>query len=523
MMQPTIEQLVAQHMLIAFAGYDELPATFLNELRQGIAGVTLFRHLNVRNPAQVRALCTSLQAAARAANQPSLLIAADQEAGQLSAIGGLTPLPGNMALGATGSPELAYQAGTVLGRELAALGININYAPVCDVNSNPANPVIGVRSFGENPAMVAELAAALIAGMQAEGVAATAKHFPGHGDTASDSHFGLASVPHGRERLDDIELPPFRQAINAGVKLVMSAHLALPALDEIPGLPATLSPQVLRGLLRKELGFGGLAVSDAMNMEAMAQGELLGLEAVAAVRAGIDLLLLSEHLPSQARVRASLNLAARRGLLDRQDMHAAFARGLALKNWLAGFAQPEMSAIGCAAHQAVANEIARRSVTLVRDTARLLPLRPGPETRIGVIVPRPSDLTPADTSSYETIGLAKALQPYHAQIDELVVAPNPSEDEIAAARQWASERDLLVVGTFNAEAQLGQAALMNALLATGASLVAVALRLPYDLRSYKAAQTYLCTYSIQPPSLAALAAVLFGEQVALGRLPVNVV
>jgi beta-N-acetylhexosaminidase len=521
-MHPSIEQLVAQHMLLAFPGYDELPPLFMQQIQQGIAGVTLFRHLNVRDPFQVRALCEQLQAAAQAADLPPLLIAADQEAGQLSAIAGLTPLPGNMALGATRSVELAYQAGAVLGRELAALGININYAPVCDVNSNPANPVIGVRSFGENPVLVGELTAALISGMQSEGVAATAKHFPGHGDTTGDSHYGLTSVPHTRERLDAIELPPFRAAIAADVKLIMSAHLALPAIDDRPGVPATLSSRVLRGLLREELGFGGVTISDAMNMEAITQGDGLGIESIAAVRAGIDLLLLDEFPASQARIRANMILAVQRGLLERHLLEAAYGRVMGLKRWLAGFTPPDMGVINAAAHQAVAAEIAQRSITLVRDRAHLLPLRPAADARIGVIVPQPSNLTPADTSSYETIALAETLRHYHSYVDQLGVAANPDQAEIAAARDWASNYDLLVVGTLNATAQTGQAALVNALLSTGIPLIAVALRLPYDLQSYPGVSTYLCTYSLQQPSLTALAAVLFGEQAAVGQLPVSI-
>ena len=227
-------------------------------------GVTLYRALNIDHPAQVRELTSALQAAARDAGLPPLLIATDQEGGQLMAIGeGVTQLPGNLAIGATGSVDLSRQAGHVLGIELAAMGINIDYAPCCDVNINPANPVVGTRSFGENPQMVAELAGAMIAGIQSAGVAANAKHFPGHGDTASDTHHGVAVVPHPLTRLRQVELKPFESAIRAGVKLVMSGHIALPAIDKRNDLPATLSRNVLTGLLRKELGFTGVSVTDA--------------------------------------------------------------------------------------------------------------------------------------------------------------------------------------------------------------------------------------------------------------------
>ncbi len=219
---------------------------------------------------------------------------------------GTTALPGNMALGATGSAQLARKAGAVLGQELAAMGINVNYAPNCDVNINPHNPVIGIRSFGEKPEDVARLASAMIEGIQSAGVAATAKHFPGHGDTSGDSHHGLPSVPHNLERLQQVEFVPFQAAIGSGVKLMMTAHLALPAIDGPDAPPATLSRQILHDLLREELGFEGVTVTDAMDMGAIRQGQALGEDAVRAAAAGADLLLLTSNPDDQRRVYESL-------------------------------------------------------------------------------------------------------------------------------------------------------------------------------------------------------------------------
>ena len=213
-----IGQAIGQKLLLAFAGKDRPSKEIvqaLDELHGG--GITLFRSLNIDHPAQVRELTDQLQRLARALGLPPLLIATDQEGGQLMAIGnGATQLPGNMALGATGSTELARRAGQVLGRELAAMGVNVNYAPCVDVNLNPANPVVGLRSFGENPAEVARLGSAMVEGIQSQGVVATAKHFPGHGDTAVDSHHGLPVVPHSLERLNRVELPPFQACLADG-------------------------------------------------------------------------------------------------------------------------------------------------------------------------------------------------------------------------------------------------------------------------------------------------------------------
>jgi beta-N-acetylhexosaminidase len=487
-------------------------------------GVTLFRHLNVDTPAQVRQLTELLQQAARQAGLPPLLIAADQEGGQLMAIGeGVTQLPGNLALGAAGSDALARQAGEVLGTELAAMGINIDYAPCCDVNINPENPVIGTRSFGEDPQRVAELSAALVAGLQSRGVAAAAKHFPGHGDTASDSHHGIPVVLHTLERLRQVEFPPFAAAIQAGVKLVMTAHLALPAVEGRSDLPATLSPAIIKGLLRGELRFAGVVVTDAMDMKAIRQGEGLGEEAVRSAAAGTDLLLLTSDPIDQRRVHASLERALQLGQLDAAEMSASVGRILDLKYWLSKQGpQPDLSAVGCAAHRAVADEIAWRSVTLVRDQAGLLPLRPRNDQRLVVVMPRPLDLTPADTSSYVIPALAEALRRYHQDVTELILPHSPQEQDITAALQQVRSTDIVILGTLNAFSQPAQAVLARLMLRSGSPVVIAALRMPYDLAAFPEAPTFLCNYSILEPSMRALARALFGQARFQGRLPVSI-
>src|SRR5512135_1296228 len=256
----TLEQLVGQRLLWSFNGKTEPSVDFLSALKSGhVSGVSLFRALNIDHPAQVRQLIDRLQSMARKAGLPVLLIAADQEGGQLIGLGEhTTPFPGNMALGATRSVDLAQRVGYAIGREAAAMGVNVNYAPVCDVNINPRNPVIGTRSFGESPELVSTLAVGLLRGLQSAGVAATAKHFPGHGDTASDSHYGTPLITHSPERLREVEFPPFRAAIEAGVKMVMTAHIAVPVLDQGSNLPATLSNKILGEVLRQELNFTGV-------------------------------------------------------------------------------------------------------------------------------------------------------------------------------------------------------------------------------------------------------------------------
>jgi len=393
---------------------------------------------------------------------------------------------------------------------------------VCDVNSNPQNPVIGTRSFGEDPALTAKFSAAMVEGIQSAGVAATAKHFPGHGDTASDSHLGTPTVSHDLNRLRQMEFPPFAAAIEAGVHLMMTAHIALPQLHLEPDLPATLSPKILKELLREMLGFRGVIISDAMDMKAIRQGEGLAVDAIAAVDAGVDILLLTGDRRDQQRVFDALHLATERGLLSRTDVRTSAARVRALKTWLAQFAQPALDTVGCAAHQSLAQEIADRSVTLVRDETRQLPLRLPADGKIAVILPQPANLTPADTSSSVQCTLPDALRRRHVAVVEFAVAHHPTDAEIDGLKKQVHRFDAIVIGTLNAFMQDEQPALVKAMLATGAPTVVVAMRMPYDLVKFPAAPTYLCGYSLLSPTMEAVAKVLFGEISAQGTLPVSI-
>ena len=361
--------MIGQKLLLAFHGKQQ-PSQEMIELIKNYkpAGFTLFRSMNIGNLEEVSQLTDKLQHLAKTAGLPPFLICTDQEGGQLMAVGDCTPLPGNMALGATRSTELAYKAGYVLGRELAALGINVNYAPSADVNINPHNPVIGTRSFSDDPSLVGELASAVIYGIQSQGVAATVKHFPGHGDTQTDSHIGMPVIPHDMDRLRRVELPPFANAIQAGVKMVMTAHLGVQAIDGEKPLPATLSKRIITGLLRQELGYSGVVVSDAMNMQAIRQGQLLGEDALQAVLAGVDLLLLADDPADYERVFVALSKAIQSGSLARVSVSESVERILNLKNLLAAHAtQPDLRVIRCEQHLQIADEIAERSITLVRN------------------------------------------------------------------------------------------------------------------------------------------------------------
>lgn len=519
---PHPAEAVLGRLMLAFEGL-EVPPHAVERLRaQPAAGITLFRYFNVASAAQVRQLTGDLQRAAAAGGRPGpLLIAADQEGGQLIGLGAdSTPFPGNMALGAAGDGELARRVGRAIGLEALAMGVNVVHAPSADLASNPANPGLGIRSFGSDPEAVANMAAAFVSGVRDSGAAATVKHFPGLGDVELDSHLGLAAIEHDRERLESEALLPFAAAIDAGADLVMSAHVAVPALTGDRTLPATLSSVVMEDLVRGELAFEGLTITDALDMSALPQGPEQAVDAIAAIRAGVDLLLLAPKEDQRLRIEAALAHAARRGLFDEAAMTRSLARLEALRVRLRGVAQANLSVVGCAEHAALAREVAERSMTLVRDDAGLLPLRLDAGATVLAVMPQPADLTPADTSSTVAPGLAAALRGVHEGVEEVVTSHAPTSAEIAGVVDRARSADLVVVGTISASLEPAQAALVNAVLATSCPTVTVALRTPWDLLAYPGATTHVATYGILPPSLEALAGALVGRIPFAGRLPV---
>lgn len=507
-------------LMLAFDGFDLAPSMAARLAGAPAAGVTLFRYRNAAAPAQVRELAAALQRAAAGFDPaaPPLLVAADQEGGQLGALGGATPFAGNMALGAVGDEDLAQRVGRATGLELLAMGVNVSYAPDVDLADNAANPHIGIRSFGSEPEAVARLAGALVRGLRSTGIAAGAKHFPGLGGADLDTHEALAVVDADRARLDAAELVPFRAAIAAGADVIMSAHLALPALTGDASLPATLSRAVMHDLVRDDLGFRGLTITDALDMGALPQGDDQVIDVIAAIRAGVDLLLTMGEPVAQARIEGGLRHAAARGLFDEAELRTSADRIRGLRRRLASAVQPPIDVVRSADHEALAREVAERSVTLVRDDGGLLPLRLGADARVVVVQPVGRDLTPADTSSTVPPHLAAAIRRRHPRVEEVLVDA-VTGDEIAAARAAAEGADLLVLGSVSASLRPAHADLCRALLDLGRPTVTVALRTPFDLAAYPASTTHACTYGILEPSCEAVAGALFGERPFTGRLP----
>ncbi|HKJ56505.1 MAG TPA: glycoside hydrolase family 3 N-terminal domain-containing protein [Nitriliruptoraceae bacterium] len=502
------------HFLMAFEG-TSAPDEVLATLRAGVVpGVTLFRFANVDSPAQVAELTRQLEDA-NGSDLP-LLIGADQETGQLMGLGDdTTAFPGAMALGATGDVDLARRVAIAIGHELRAMGVTMDYAPVCDVATNPANPALGVRAFGDDAAQVAAMAAATAAGLAEAGVVATAKHFPGAGEAVVDPHHTLPPLDMDREHLDSVELAPFAACVDAGAPAVMVGHYDVPAVTGRRGLPSSVSDAIVAGLLRTDMGFDGVVVTDALDMKALPQGTGQVVDAVAALRAGVDLLLCAPTSDTRDRLRQGLDLAIDRGVIDAATTTASQARIERLRQWLATFPRPDMEVVGCDEHGELALEVARRATTLVRDADAVLPL---PHSgRLVAVMPQPVDLTPADTSSTVAPGLAGALRQHHDDVVEIVVDREPTPAQLAEVVAVAGDADGVVLGTIWAGP--AQARLVDAVLATGTPTVTVALRTPFDLAAYPRAGTHLCTYSLHPASMHALADVLFGLRDAPGRLP----
>ncbi|GAA2338704.1 glycoside hydrolase family 3 protein [Streptomyces cuspidosporus] len=492
---------------------------------------------NIRDPHQVAALSNGIQKAALAGDTPvPVLLSTDQEHGIVARIGApATPLPGAMALGAGGSAADARAAARIAGAELAALGIRQNYAPVADVNVNPANPVIGVRSFGADPDAVAHLVAAQIGGYQSAGVAATVKHFPGHGDTDVDSHVGLPVITHSRAEWKRLDAPPFRAAISAGVDAIMTAHLLFPALDPVDD-PATLSRAIITGVLRHELGFEGVVVTDSLGMAGVRKKYGDDRVPVLALKAGADQLLNPPDLPA---ARDGVRRAVRDGELTEARLDQSVRRILELKARRGLLDDPYTSgrevnrAVGSREHRATADRIAERTTTLLVNDGHLLPLSPRRHRELLVVGPDPA--APSGTGGPPTAVLARALTALGFTAEALSTgagfgaetAPDPTPERIAAAVAAARGRDAVIVATYNVGRDSRQRTLVSALAATGVPLVHVAIRNPYDIArltgpSGKAPAASLATYSWTDVELRAAARVIAGRANPRGRLPVPV-
>ncbi len=506
-----------------------------------IGGLIYFTWANgLTSPEQVVGLSNSVQAAALQ-QQPAdpMLISTDQEEGYIVRIGPpATVFPGNMALGATRSLRLARQNAAITGGELRAMGVNVDNAPVVDVNTNQLNTADGIRSFGDRPDLVAGLGSAAVDGYQQGGrVAAVAKHFPGLGDTSTNPDTGVTVSDQTLAQYEAVNFVPFRRAIAAGVDEVMVTSVVARKVDP-SGLPAILSPIFVTGLLRQQLGFGGVIVTDAMNAQAL-DAYPPGEAAIMAIEAGDDELLYGQQADLNAQAPMSDFVPAYQAVLQAVStgeiplarIDQSVVRLLSLK-WKLGLARnpytnPELArrTVGTPGHYALADHTALASITLLRNDQHVLPLAPHVGTKVL--------LTGYSTSGFpvlQTMEKDFAARGY----DPTVVSTGgrcPSGADIANAVAAASNNQLVVVATANVwdtsfcsspSAGLPQVSLVDALLATGKPVIVCAVNAPYDAAYLQPAPTFVATYDPQPVSVDALVSVLFGSAQPKGRLPVTI-
>ena len=531
--QMPLADKIGQMMMVQFDGQRLAESADLAALvsTYHVGGLVLLE-ANAHDPQQVAQLVDEVQRlAAQSGSQVPLFVSINHEGGNVVRISqGVTGFPGNMAIAATGRPEYAYAAAAMAAQELRAMGITMNLAPVLDVNDNPLNPVIGVRSFGESPDQVTLFGRETIKGFQQNGVMAVAKHFPGHGSTAVDSHVGLPTVNKTAAQLEQVELAPFRMAVTEGVEGIMTAHLVVPALETTPGLPASMSRAVVTGVLRQRMGFEGIILSDSLGMGAIAQGWGQPQAAVRAVQAGTDIVLASGPLETTTAMWNALVAAVQRGEISAGQIDASVMRILRAKhryglfeNGLSG----NLSVVGSGEHQAAADEMALAAVTLFRDQAGLVPL-PGSARRLLVL--SPSELPPAQDGGGTM--LAQLLRDNGLEVAELIFDLDQLSSREAVYAQTvkaASGYDLILFGEWELlkrsanQSDHWQESLIAALLKSGRQVLMVVWRDPGAILLVPQVPTCLVAYGTTSAQVKAVAKVLIGQAMPQGHLPLTLV
>lgn len=458
--------------------------------------------------------------------QIPLLISSDFERGVANQITGATLFPPLMALGATDSEELAYFMGKITAIEARAIGIHMTYAPVADVNNNPSNPIINTRSFGEDPEHVSQLSLAFVKGCQENGLLATAKHFPGHGDTDVDSHTLLPVISGERSRLEKIELYPFEQAIKGGVKAIMTAHIYVPTLDPTPNLPATLSPLILTNLLRKELGFQGLIVTDAMTMGGITSSYSPQEAAIKTVQAGADVILMP---PNPGAVIKALIQAVSSGQIPEERINASVKRILEAKASL-NLHKNRMVEIDALAHKISSKEnlqqaarIFENSMTLIKNEENIVPLSSS-NLKIAVfsLSSDPGDYFAGRIFVKELTRRCPDLISFYAD-------PYTGQEYIEEGVAKAKEADVVIFALFSSlragkgsvDVDQKHIQIIKRFSEGPMKVVAVSFGSPYFLLNFPEVDSYLCAYRYAPQAQEAAAKAIFGEIDIQGKIPVS--
>lgn len=524
-----LERKIGQLLVAGFEGKTITPKIKKLIHDYHVGSIILFSR-NIGTPEEVLQLTSNLQKEAKAAGyEKPLLICLDQENGVVSRIHqGLSSFPGSMALGATDNPQYAYEIGLATGKELKVLGINWNLAPVLDVNNNPDNPVIGVRSFGENAEKVAEFGEAMMKGLQDAGVMTSLKHFPGHGDTNVDSHLDLPGISHEMERLEKVELVPFKACIQAGADSVMAAHVYFPALEPEENTPATLSRRVYVDLLREKLGFTGAITTDCMEMKAISK--TIGTEkgAVKALQAGTDFVMISHTYAVQEGAIQEIISAVETGKLSLSRIEKSIQRIQLLKEKYTSWADlhsPEakdaLQIVGSQKHQKLAQTIYRESVTIVHNH-QLLPLNAEEKPEILVLEPVQGGIMKVEDNKGGQNSLGSAVREYVPDAAVETYDMDEIKESVNRLTARAKNYDYIILGTQTVTENSPVITLVNQLLKEKKKVIGVGMRNPYDFHFLHNVQAFINTYECSCPALQIAAGAIFGEEEARGTLPVNI-
>lgn len=512
----TLEQKIGQLFVVGFTGI-EINNHIKTLIEKYHAGNVILFTRNIGGKNSLKKLNIELQKLMINSNKIAGFISIDQEGGMVTRIKeGGTRVPGNMALAAINDNTVTNEVGMIMGDELKSLGINTNFAPVLDVNNNPDNPIIGVRSYSDNPDRVVDLAKGFINTLKEKNILAVGKHFPGHGDTSEDSHLALPSVPHGRERLEKIELLPFKKSIKNGLDAIMSAHILFPAIDD-SGVPATLSKKILTGLLREELGFQGLIISDCMEMKAI--GEYYGTSeaAIKAIEAGINQICICHTEHVQIEAMEAVKNAVLTGRISEELINERVIKVLELKDKynVNNIEQLSLDDSDFEKNQKKAIELSERSITIVRDEDNLIPLK----NKIDLVM-SPLDLSlniADDERDYTNFAeeLSKEIEIPYLNFGYDVI----NYDEILSK---VKENSNIIFGSYNLSLSNSQKQLLDRILEKTENVILVCLRNPYDANYSKKVKSVICAYEYTIYSVKAVIKVLTGKIEAKGILPINI-
>lgn len=507
----TLEQQVGQLFMSTIHGA-QLPESGRDFLQRWQPGALVIFNSNITTPAAMTQLTNSYQQAILDADGLPLLIAIDQEGGLVQRLlDGFTKLPSPPVLTATNNPDLIRAMGRAVAEELRAVGINMNLAPVADLETNPDNPIIQRRSAGSDPAIVGRTLSAYVAGLQEGGVLSTLKHFPGHGAANADSHVALPVVPLSREQLMNNEIAAFAGALQSDA--IMMAHIWYPALEPEENRPASLSGAIIQGVLRDELGYNGLVVTDAMDMDAVDYQYDYPQAAVMAVQAGVDLIAMGPGigLDSQAAMMQAVIDAVRSGEIPEAQIQESVRRIVEAKtraglfDWQPLDPATTTERINRTAHETVLEQVFQAGVTIAYDRNDLLPVPPDRSVAVVYLATRNYTIP--------------ACEMHRSGIRWVAATLTPTEQDIALARDAAGRVDTIIVFTENAYENPQQQALVQALPPDKTAVVALSSL--YDWWAFPDIAAYVLTYSPLPPAVPAACAVLFGAVPATGILPVT--